>query len=177
MPPKRNTPPNKTAQNLQSEAVLEALRSNMNILRELSARYEVDRQPDLPPSQHLINTPQDVFTLLGTEMSNLVQEQLRVLLLNIRNQVIGQRLIYQGNVNSSIIRPAEVIRPAVVDAAPKMIIVHNHPSHDPTPSPEDIDITDKLVQAANLMGIELLDHVIIAGDTFLSMKQKGFIPE
>ena len=110
-------------------------------------------------------------------MSDLVQEQLRVLLLNIRNQVIGQRLIYQGNVNSSIIRPAEVIRPAVVDAAPKMIIVHNHPSNDPTLSREDIDITDKLVQAARLMETELLDHVTIASDTFLSMKQKGLIPE
>ena len=72
-------------------------------------------------------------------------------------------MIYQGNINSTMIRPAEVLRPAVVESAPGIIVVHNHPSGDPTPSPEDAAVTKKLFQSAKLLGIELLDHVVIGG--------------
>ena len=83
-----------------------------------------------------------------------------MLLLNTRNQVRGQRVIYMGNVNSPVIRPAEVLRAAVIESAPSIIISHNHPSGDPTPSPEDVSITRELVQAGKLLGIDLLDHVV-----------------
>ena len=105
-------------------------------------------------------------------MSALAQEQLRVLLLNTRNQVRGQRVIYMGNVNSSVIRPAEVLRAAVIESAPSIIISHNHPSGDPTPSPEDVSITRELVQAGKLLGIDLLDHVVIGGDGWVSLKER-----
>ena len=86
-----------------------------------------------------------------------------MLLLNTSGEVIGQRVIYQGNVNSSMVRAAEVFRPAVVEAVPAVVVVHNHPSGNPDPSPNDVTITRKLRQAAELLDIELLDHVVIGG--------------
>ena len=118
------------------------------------------------------NTPQDIYNLMAPEMSGLTQEQLRVLLLNIRNQVIGQRILYQGNVNSAIVRVPEVLRPAIVESAPQIIICHNHPSSDSTPSPEDLAITRRIKDAAALMDIELLDHVVIGRGNHTSMKEK-----
>ena len=89
--------------------------------------------------------------------------------------VVGQRVVYQGNVNSAIVRPAEVLRPAVVEAVPNIIVSHNHPSKDPTPSPEDAAITRDLSQAAKLLGIDLLDHVVIGGDRFVSLKERNLM--
>ena len=157
--------------------LLDALRSNLSLLGELAMRYEVETQPerskaDLPS----INTPQDVHDLLGKEMSALAQEQLRVLLLDRRNRVLGQRTVYQGNVFSSVVRAAEVFRAAVVESLPAVIIAHNHPSTDPSPSPEDVSITRDLANAGKLLGIELLDHVVIGGKSFVSLKEKGLMP-
>ena len=157
---------------LEGHAVLEALRSNLALLGELAARYEVAFQTERPADRPQINCPQDVHTLLAPEMGALAQEQLRVLLLNTRNQVMGQRVVYIGNVNSSVVRPAEVLRAAVIDSAPSIIIAHNHPSSDPTPSPEDVSITRELVQAGKLLGIDLLDHVVIGGDRWVSLKER-----
>ena len=157
-------------------ALLDALRSNLSLLGEIAMRYEVETQPERPTGDlPAISCPDDVRKLLGPEMAPLAQEQLRVLLLNTKNQVLGQRVIYQGNVNSSMIRPAEVFRPAVIEAVPSIIISHNHPSQDPTPSPEDAAITRELAQAGKLLGIELLDHVVIGGERFVSLKERGLM--
>ena len=95
-------------------------------------------------------------------------------MLNTKNEVLSIQEIYVGNVNSSVVRPAEVIRPAVRDNAPSIIIVHNHPSGDPTPSPEDVSITQELVAAGRLLGVEVLDHVVIgSGNRFVSLNEKG----
>ena len=157
-------------------ALLDALRSNLSLLGEIAMRYEVETQPERPRG-HLpsINCPDDVRRLLGPEMAPLAQEQLRVLLINTRNEVVGQRVIYQGNVNSSMVRPAEVLRPAVIEAVPSIVIVHNHPAHDPTPSPQDAHLTRDLVSAAKLLGIELLDHIVIGGERFVSLKERGLM--
>ena len=156
-------------------ALLDALRSNLNLLGELAVRYDVATRPEGPEDPPAINCPEDVRRLLGPEMSGLAQEQLRVLLVNTKNLVVGQRVVYQGNVNSSMIRPAEVLRHAVIEAVPSIIISHNHPSQDPTPSPDDVAITRKLSQAANLLDIELLDHVVIGGERFASLKERGLM--
>ena len=158
-------------------ALLEALRSNLNLLGEIAMRYEVETQPERPTGDDLpsINCPEDVRRLLGPEMAPLAQEQLRVLLLNTRNQVVGQRVVYQGNISSAIVRPAEVLRPAVIEAVPSIIVSHNHPSGDPTPSPEDAAITRELAQAGKLLGIELLDHIVIGGERFVSLKERGLM--
>ncbi|MDE0538704.1 MAG: hypothetical protein OXH94_08260 [Rhodospirillales bacterium] len=123
-----------------------------------------------------VDSPGDVHALVGGEMGALAQEQLRVLLLDARNRVTGVRVIYQGNANASSVRAAEVLRPAVVEAVPKVIAVHNHPSGDPDPSPEDVRITRDLAAAAKLLGIDLLDHVIIGGGRFVSLKDRGLMP-
>ena len=155
--------------------LLEALRANLSLLGELAVRYDVATRPEGPEDLPSVGCPEDVRRLLGPEMSGLAQEQLRVLLLNTKNLVVGQRVIYQGNVNSSMIRAAEVLRPAVVEAVPSIIISHNHPSQDPTPSPEDVAITRELVIASKLLGIDLLDHVVIGGEKCVSLKERGLM--
>ena len=163
-------------QTTQDAALLDALRSNLSLLGELAVRYEVETHPERPKGDlAAISCPGDVGRLLAPEMTQLAQEQLRVLLLDTKNNVVGQRVIYQGNVSASMIRAAEVFRPAVVEAVPHVIAVHNHPSQDPTPSPEDAAITRKLAQAAKLLDIELLDHVILGGDQAVSLKERGLM--
>ena len=157
-------------------ALLEALRSNLNLLGELAMRYQVETQPERPTEDlPIISCPDDVRRLLGPEMVPLAQEQLRVLLLDTKNHVVGQRVIYHGNVSSAIVRAAEVLRPAVIEAVPSIIVSHNHPSQDPTPSPEDAALTRELVQAGKLLNIELLDHVVIGGERFVSLKERGLM--
>ena len=157
-------------------ALLDALRSNLNLLGEIAMRYQVETQPERPSGDlPVINCPDDVRRLLGPEMAPLAQEQLRVLLLDTKNHVVGQRVIYQGNVSSAIVRTAEVFRPAVMEAVPGIIVSHNHPSGDPTPSPEDAALTRELVQAGKLLDIELLDHVVIGGERFVSLKERGLM--
>jgi len=162
---------------LANDAVLlNALRINLSLLGEIAMRYDVETQPERPDDPPSIITPKDVHTLLAPEMSGLAQEQIRVLLLDTKNKVVGQRVVYQGNISSAIVRPAEVLRPAVVEAVPSIIVSHNHPSGDPTPSPEDVACTRELSQAAKLLGVELLDHVVIGGKRFVSLKERGLMP-
>ncbi len=177
MPRKKQTKPTETVAvvNPEGQAVLDALRSNLSLLGELAVRYEVSTRPEGPVDPPSIGSPRDVYDLLGPEMSQLAQEQLRVLLLDIRNNVLGQRVVYQGNVFSSVVRPAEVFRPAVVESLPAIIIAHNHPSGDPDPSPDDVMITRKLKQAAELLEIELLDHIVIGGKRHVSLKNRGLM--
>ena len=164
-----------TSSTSSEQALLEALRSNLDLLGELAARYQVPTRRETPQNLPSIGSPEDVYFLLGPEMAPLAQEQLRVLLLNTRNQVIGQRVVYQGNVSSSQVRTAEVLRPAVQEGMPSIIVVHNHPSGDPEPSPDDVAITRKLKQAAKLLDIDLLDHVVIGGNDCVSLKGQGLL--
>ena len=155
------------------DALLDALRQNLHVLGELAVRYEVEIDPGRDADAPALCSPQDVQRLLGPEMGALAQEQVRVLLLDRRNRVVGQRVIYQGNSYSSVVRPAEVLRPAVVAAVPHIIVAHNHPSSDPTPSPDDIKVTKDLAEAAKLLGVELLDHVVIGRSEAISLKDRG----
>ena len=159
----------------EGQALLDALRSNLSLLGEIAMRYEVNNKPERPEDPPSIGSPRDIHSLLGPEMSSLAQEQLRVLLLDTHNNVIGQRVVYQGNVSSSIVRAAEVFRPAVVEAVPAIAIAHNHPSGSADPSPEDVLITRKLKQAADLLDIELVDHVVIGRGRFVSLKERGLM--
>ncbi|HEX8729341.1 MAG TPA: JAB domain-containing protein [Ktedonobacterales bacterium] len=123
-----------------------------------------------------ITTPADVAALLGAEMGALVQEQLRVLLLDTKHHVRACHLIYQGTVNGASIRVAEIVRPAVIANLPAILLIHNHPSGDPTPSPEDIHATQRIAEAAALLDIELLDHVILgAAGRYYSLNEAGMV--
>ena len=126
-----------------------------------------------PEERATIRSPEDVANLLMAEMAPLPQEHLKALLLNTKNEVLSVQEIYVGNVNSSMVRPAEVFRPAVRDNAPSIIVVHNHPSGDPTPSPEDVSITRELVPAGEILGIQLLDHLVIgSGNRYVSLNER-----
>ena len=158
-----------------TDTLLETLRRNVSILRELALRYGVETQPQRPADPPEVCSPDAVRRLLAPEMGYLAQEQLRVLLLDARTRVVGQRVIYQGDIGSIAIRPAEVFRPAVIEAVAGIIVVHNHPSKDPEPSTADVAQTKKLMEAGKLLGIELLDHLVIGGDKAVSLKERGLI--
>ena len=158
----------------RERALMEALRQNLAILRELSMRYEVSSFRDRPALRgRQINQPQDAGEIVAPEMEPLTQEQLRVLLVDSKNRLVGQHLVYQGNVGASIVRPAEVFREAVLEAAPRVILAHNHPSGDAEPSSEDITITGFLLEAGRLLGIDVLDHLIVGRDSVVSLRSKG----
>ena len=126
-----------------------------------------------PADRPAIREAEDVYHLLRAQMAHLEQEQLRVLLLNTRREVLLVQEIYRGTVSAASVRVAEVLRPAIRENCPNVIAVHNHPSGDPTPSPEDISVTRRLRKSADLLDIALLDHVVIGARGFVSMKQRG----
>lgn len=126
-----------------------------------------------PVERTFVKSPQDVANLLLAEMGFLEQEELRVVLLNNRNQVIAIPQIYRGNVNTSVIRVGEIFRQAIRENSPALVVVHNHPSGDPTPSPEDVQVTQQIVAAGKLLDIDVLDHLVIGQQKFVSLKEKG----
>lgn len=142
---------------------------------QLKAALELGRRLLLtsPDARPQITSPTDAANLLLLEMSGLEQENLRTLLLDTKNRVLASPTVYIGNVNSSIIRVSEVFREAVRQNATALIMAHNHPSGDPTPSPEDIQVTRSVVEAGLLLGIEVLDHLIIGHQKFVSLKERG----
>jgi DNA repair protein RadC len=122
-----------------------------------------------------VRSPADVASLLLHDMKRLEQEELRVIVLDTRNRVLDVHTIYRGNLNSIQVRAVEVFRPAIRQGtAASIIAVHNHPSTDPSPSPNDVDITRVLAGAGDTLGIELLDHVIIGAEgRYTSLKERG----
>ncbi len=120
-----------------------------------------------------IHSPEDAADLVQYEMSVLPQEELRVIILNTRNHVIKVVKIYQGSLNSSHVRVGEIFRPAIRLSGAAIIVIHNHPSSDPSPSPDDILITKAIVKAGKLLDIQVLDHLIIGGNRFVSLNRRG----
>ena len=141
---------------------------------QILAAFELGRRAAslLPDDRAMIRSPADIHNLLGAEMSMASQEYLKVVLLNSKAEVISVQEVYQGTVDSAAIRVSEVLRPAVRENCPAIIIVHNHPSGDPTPSPEDILITRNIKQSAEMMDIEFKDHIIIGNRGFVSLKER-----
>lgn len=139
----------------------------------LKAALELGRRLMVDEAQRIqIRSPQDVASLLMIEMGHLENECLRTVLLNTKNQVLAMPTIYQGSVNQMGIRVGELFREAVRHNATAMIVVHNHPSGDPTPSPEDVAVTRTLVEAGKMMDIEVLDHLVIGKQKFVSLKER-----
>jgi DNA repair protein RadC len=136
-------------------------------LLELTRRLSCAAEP-----RYRITCPRDAANLVMPEMRQLTTEQLRVLVLDTKNQVLLNRVLYRGTVNGSILRVAEVFRPAIARNAPAILVCHNHPSNDCVPSPEDIDVTEQLVQAGKLLDIELVDSLIIGDGKYVSLKEK-----
>lgn len=121
----------------------------------------------------VIHSPEDAADLVQYEMSALTQEELRVILLNTRNHVIKVITIYKGSLNSSQVRVGELFRPAIRLNAAAIIVVHNHPSGSVSASPDDCSLTSAIVKAGKLLDIQVLDHLIIGANTFLSLNRRG----
>lgn len=119
-----------------------------------------------------VRTPADVANLLMAEMSHLEQEHFKVVLLNSKNRIMAAPTIYIGTANTTYIRVAEILKPAIRQGAVAIILAHNHPSGDPTPSPEDVAITKTIVAAAKLVDIDILDHVIIGQGRWVSLRER-----
>ena len=141
-------------------------------LSELFKRFKTLRSKN---NLFKVSSPKDVAELLINEMSYLNQEVLKLILLNTKNNIIKMENIFKGSLNSSIVHPREIFREAVKYGSANIIITHNHPSGDPTPSREDINITNRLKECGEIMGIKLLDHLIIGNDRYFSLKEKGII--
>ena len=116
---------------------------------------------------------QDIFDYVHLSLRDLQHEVFEVLLLDTRNQLLRRVRVSTGTLNGSLVHPREVFRPAVADAAASLILVHNHPSGDPTPSREDIEVTDRIVAAGEMMGIRVLDHIVVGDGVYLSMADAG----
>ena len=126
-----------------------------------------------PEERATVRSPQDVANLLLVEMGLLEQEHLRVILLNTKNQVLAMPEVYKGSVNTAQVRVSELFREAIREGCPALIVVHNHPSGDPTPSRDDIDLTRQLIEAGKLLDIDVLDHIVIGGQSIVSLRDKG----
>jgi DNA repair protein RadC len=142
---------------------------------QIKAAIELGRRLTLesPEERPTINSPADAAALVQYEMQALEQEHLRVMLLDRRNRVLEIVDLYRGSVSSSQIRVGEVFREAVRKNASAIIVMHNHPSGDPTPSPDDVAVTRAILQAGKLLDVDVLDHLVIGQGRWVSLKERG----
>jgi DNA repair protein RadC len=142
---------------------------------QLKAALELGRRvlATSPEQRYQIRSPADAAGLLMLDMAFLEQEHLRVLLLNTKNHVIGSPTIYKGSLNSNVVRVGEIFREAIRQNCAAIIVAHNHPSGDPTPSPEDIAVTREIIQAGKLLDIDVLDHLVIGHNRYVSLRERG----
>ena len=142
---------------------------------EIKAALEIGRRliASAPEQRPRVTCPADAANLLMTEMTLLDQEHLRLVLLDTRNHVLATPTVYIGSLNTSVLRVGELFRFALRENAAAMIVAHNHPSGDPSPSPEDIQVTRQIVKGGQLLDIDVLDHVVIGHNRFVSLKERG----
>jgi DNA repair protein RadC len=142
---------------------------------QLEASFELGRRllADWPTGRWQIRSPRDVADRLVLQMGRLEREELRAVLLNTKNVVLRAVTVYQGNVSASLVRIGELFRDAIRANASGIILVHNHPSGDPTPSPDDLHLTAEAIAAGRLLDIEVLDHLVIGHDVWLSLRDRG----
>jgi DNA repair protein RadC len=141
---------------------------------QLKAAIELGRRlvQEAPDEKPAIHSPQDAASLIQFDMCAFEQEHLRVMYLNTRNRVLGWEDVYKGSLNQSQVRIGEVFKGAIRRNAASVIIAHNHPSGDPTPSPDDVAITRAIIEAGKLLDVEVLDHLIIGRGRFISLKER-----
>lgn len=142
----------------------------VKLVKESGKLYELDTKT--------VRSPRDGADIIKTVLNTdeLPNEHFIMLSLSSKNEVIGFHTIFVGTLNASIVHPREIFQQALLNNAASIIVAHNHPSGDPTPSQEDISITRRLVEAGKILGIELLDHLILGhGDKFVSLKEKGYL--
>lgn len=145
--------------------------SQILALGEIIKRFNSFKSGD----NYRISSPKDVFNLLNNEMKLLNKEHFKIIMLNVKNVVIKVKDVSIGSLNSSIVHPREVFFEAINEKSASIIICHNHPSGDPTPSREDINVTKRLLECGKILGIQVLDHIIIGNGIYISLKEKGIL--
>jgi len=142
---------------------------------QLAAAFELGKRfaRESKPSGTSVRAPQDIARMFMDEMKHYDREHFKAAFLNTKNQVIRVVTVSIGSLNASIVHPREILKPAIAASAASIVLVHNHPTGDPTPSREDIEFTRRFAKCGELMGIELLDHIVIGADRFLSLKEAG----
>ena len=138
---------------------------------ELGRRMEGETRPE----RERVRSAADVYQRMRLAMRDLAHEEFHVLLLNTQNEVLRDLQVTRGTLDASLVHPREVFRPAIAEAAASIILVHNHPSGDPTPSAEDRSVTRQLRSAGELVGIDVLDHVILGEGRFVSFSEAGMM--
>jgi DNA repair protein RadC len=136
------------------------------LVKEKVGRYELPRET---------RSPEEAYNAIKiiTNVQEEAQEVFGILVLNTKNKIVAVHEVSRGALNSSLVHPREVFKPAVLHNAASIICFHNHPSGNPEPSREDIEITNRLVEAGKIMGIEILDHIIVGDDRYVSLKERG----
>ncbi len=144
---------------------------------QIQAVFEIGRRmaAAVPETKKSVRCPQDIADLVMEEMRYLDKEHFRIIPLNIKNQVLEIVPVSIGSLNSSPVHPREVFKHAIKLSSAAIILVHNHPSGDPTPSREDLEVTKRLAEGGKLLGIEVLDHIIIGDKQYASLKEKGVL--
>jgi len=144
---------------------------------EVKAALELGRRAAStdPASRPVVNSPQDVAHLVMEEMRHLDREHFRVMSLTTKNHVLGIDQISVGSLNSSLVHPRECFKEAIRRNANAIILLHNHPSGDPSPSREDVEVTKRLMAGGDILGIQVLDHVIIGDNRYISIKERGIL--
>jgi len=142
----------------------------------IAARELGRRLYTAPPTRRpTVRTPADVAALVGPDMRYLDREHFNVLLLSTRHDVLAVEEVAVGGLNSAVIHPREVFKPAIRWSAAAVILVHNHPSGDPEPSGDDLRITARLAEAGRILGIEVLDHVVVGDGRYVSLRERGHL--
>ena len=143
----------------------------------LAAAFELGRRlrARTPGVRVVLSAPADVYAAFGPLMEDLPREVFRVALLDAQNGLLRDRVISQGTLSASLVHPREVFKPAILESAASVILLHNHPSGDPTPSREDIRLTRQLVECARLLDLRIHDHVVIGRGRFVSLAERGII--
>ncbi|WCR29483.1 DNA repair protein RadC [Paenibacillus thiaminolyticus] len=144
--------------------------------RQLTAMFKLVKTLSIPTYQQCtIRSPKDAFDLLEPELRFSAKEQFVCLFLNTKNRVIHREIVSVGTLNAAIVHPREVFRAAIKRCSASLICAQNHPSGDSTPSPEDVELTKRLVSVGEIIGIEVLDHIIIGAGNFVSLKERGLM--
>lgn len=168
--------PNSELLNATEEELIQIRGIGMSRAKQITAFLQLAREINKPKTFGIkIRTPKDVFEEMGKEMQFLNKEHFIILMLNTKNNVIAKEVVSMGTLNAAIVHPREVFCTAIKRSSASIVCVHNHPSGDPKPSFEDLTLTNRLVEAGSILGIEVLDHVIIGGNQFYSLKEQGHI--
>jgi len=143
----------------------------------LAAAFELTRRmrSRTPGQRATLATPAEVYAAFGPLMEDLKHEVFRVALLDAQNGLLRDRIVSEGTLSASLVHPREVFKPAIVESAAAVILLHNHPSGDPTPSREDVRLTRQLVECARLLDLRLHDHVVIGRGRYVSLAERGLI--